>query len=111
MFLLLFRRLDGESRIWGEWLPHSAYATEQEVQEVCYTDVIDSHQWKYIKLSDQIQSGLTTRKTLDWRHASWESVMNPPIDPQLRASFELREKLRVAQEVLAELERKTEGPL
>ena len=53
MFLLLFRRLDGESRIWGEWLPHSAYATEQEVREVCYTDVIDNHQWKYIKLSNQ----------------------------------------------------------
>jgi hypothetical protein len=110
MFLLQVRTKN-DNGTWGEWLPHSAYATEQEVQEVCYTDVIDSQQWKYIKLSDQIQSGLTTRKTLDWRHASWESVMNPPIDPQLRVSFELREKLRVAQEVLAELERKTEGPL
>ena len=110
MFLLQVRTKN-DNGTWGEWLPHSAYATEQEVQEVCFVDVIDSQQWKYIKLSNQIQSGLTNQKTLDWRHASWESVMNPPIDPQLRASFELREKLRVAQEVLAELERKTEGPL
>jgi len=110
MFLLQFRTKH-DNGIWGNWLPHSAYATEQEVQEVCYTDVIDGQQWKYIKLSNQIKSSTTNQKTLDWRHASWESVMNPPIDPQLRASFELREKLREAQEVLAELERKTEGPL
>ena len=59
MFLLQVRTKH-DNGIWGQWLPHSAYATEQEVQEVCYTDVIDSQQWKYIKLSNQIQSDLKT---------------------------------------------------
>ena len=54
MFLLLFRRLDEQSRIWGEWLPHSAYPTEEAVQAVCWTDTLDGHQWKYIKLSEAI---------------------------------------------------------
>jgi len=55
MFLLLVRRLNGEGRTWGEWSPHSAYATEQAVQEACFVDVIDNHQWKYIKLSEAIK--------------------------------------------------------
>jgi ribosomal protein L24 len=59
MFLLQVRTKH-DNGIWGQWLPHSAYATEQEVQEVCYTDVIDGQQWKYIKLSNQIQSDLKT---------------------------------------------------
>ena len=59
MFLLQVRTKH-DNGIWGNWLPHSAYATEQEVQEVCYTDVIDGQQWKYIKLSNQIKNGSTT---------------------------------------------------
>jgi len=65
MFLLQVRTKN-DNGTWGEWLPHSAYATEQEVQEVCYTDVIDSQQWKYIKLSNQIQSGSTTDLKTVW---------------------------------------------
>jgi len=65
MFLLQVRTKH-DNGIWGNWLPHSAYATEQEVQEVCYTDVIDGQQWKYIKLSNQIQSGSTTDLKTVW---------------------------------------------
>lgn len=46
-------RTKNENGTWGDWLPHSVYATEQEVQEVCFEDVIDSQTWKYIKLSNQ----------------------------------------------------------
>ena len=46
-------RTKNENGTWGDWLPHSVYATEQEVQEVCFEDVIDSQTWKYIKLSNK----------------------------------------------------------
>lgn len=34
MFLLLVRRLDEESHIWGEWQPHSAYPTQEAVEDI-----------------------------------------------------------------------------
>jgi len=52
MFLLLVRRLDEQSRIWGEWQPHSAYPTEQAAEEVCWHDRLDGEEWKYIQLSE-----------------------------------------------------------
>lgn len=55
MFLLLVRKLDERSRIWGEWLPHSAYPTQEAVEAVCWLDIIDGEQWKYIKLSEALR--------------------------------------------------------